>query len=486
MKLQIALLSIVSALVVACLPESNDEAQPNLLVNRESASLNFSHPKADCQECHAQHVAEWEISNHAYAAKDPVFHAMLKVGQASTEGKIGQFCVQCHAPVGMAAGQTEVIFDEDQGIFQQPLDGLDEVASHGVSCDVCHSITEVIEPKNARMALTPNGVKLGGIKDPVPTEAHASEYSPLHKESEVCGSCHAVTTPRGALAEETFGEWEMSEAAANGKTCQSCHMPVYRGKAAPGAPERELHRHTFVGVDVSLLPPEEFPGYEEMREMTRTLLRESARIETQYNQAKSEIEVAVTNLSGHALPTGATAERQLWGELIVRDADNNIVFESGTLDRHGDIRDNISYHSEAPGTDPQLLYHGQFLIEDQTLKSISDEVLAVARKLELDLACNDIIQANEDAPEEVAVVTFPWQANWQCNTMIAPDATSRHQYDLSDLVAGKYTATFRLLFRTFPPYFLRKLEAQGGLDPEVKTRVPTVEVAASKIELLIP
>ena len=44
---------------------------------------------------------------HAYAAEDPVFRAMNKRGQRETNGELGDFCVQCHAPLAVAMGLTE-------------------------------------------------------------------------------------------------------------------------------------------------------------------------------------------------------------------------------------------------------------------------------------------------------------------------------------------------------------------------------------------
>ncbi|MEO1272498.1 MAG: ammonia-forming cytochrome c nitrite reductase subunit c552, partial [Myxococcota bacterium] len=121
---------------------------PDLFVERTSDVLAFENPR-ECARCHSEHVADWEISNHAYAIKDPVFHAMIRMGQAQTEGKLGQFCVQCHTPTGMAMGQTPVVLDADEDLFRQVFDDLDAVAQQGVSCDVCHSVTDVIEPVNA-------------------------------------------------------------------------------------------------------------------------------------------------------------------------------------------------------------------------------------------------------------------------------------------------------------------------------------------------
>ena len=251
-------------------------------------------------------------------------------------------------------------------------------------------------------------------------------------------------------------------------------MPEYLGRAAPDAPMRELHRHTFVGVDVSLLAPEEFPGYDTMRELTRALLESSADMSMRVNPQRGLIEVVTANLGGHALPSGATAERQMWIEAIIRDEAGRVVFQSGTLDEHGDIRDGIASHSTKPGTDPQLAYYGQYLIEDAVLNGLTEPGAIEARKRELDGLCDAIIAGGNDAPSDVKVVTFPWEANWQCNRMIAADSSAKHTFDFGSLPRGKYAVELRLLFRTFPPYFLRKLEDIAGLDAAVKTRVPLV------------
>lgn len=60
-----------------------------------------------CAECHPQHYDEWLGSMHAYAADDPVFLAMNARGQRETEGELGAFCVQCHAPMAVEFDLTE-------------------------------------------------------------------------------------------------------------------------------------------------------------------------------------------------------------------------------------------------------------------------------------------------------------------------------------------------------------------------------------------
>src|SRR6185295_1082953 len=60
-----------------------------------------------CNECHPRHVTQWSGSMHAYASEDPVFVAMNRRGQRETNGELGTFCVQCHAPMAVKLGLTD-------------------------------------------------------------------------------------------------------------------------------------------------------------------------------------------------------------------------------------------------------------------------------------------------------------------------------------------------------------------------------------------
>ena len=446
---------------LACTKADDAGALPPLLQIRTSGEIIFGHPQDDCAECHPKHVEEWAMSPHAYATADPVFHAMSRMGQRQTNGKLGQFCVQCHTPVGLATNAAPVYQDTD-GVWKQDTENLDRLSQTGVSCDVCHSITDVLEPVNARAILSPDGIRRATIQDPVETPAHLSQYSPLHEKSDLCGMCHAVVNPRGAPLEETFPEWENSSfAEEGGQTCQDCHMIAYQGKAAKDGPDREVHHHFFVGVDVSLLPPEEVPGYDEMRAMASDLLKASANLRVAAEQAERRLKIEVENLAGHALPSGATAERQMWIELFVEDAQGQVVFETGTFDPNGDLRDGNPKHTTMPGTDPQLIYWGQQMLDDPT-------------------------RQDPNSTAAVKPVTFPWQASWIRNHLIPADGTDVEYIDLSALPPGSYSARLRLRFRTFPMYFLVILEQEAALSPDVKTRVPIVDMAEAALSFTLP
>jgi hypothetical protein len=232
-----------------------------------------------------------------------------------------------------------------------------------------------------------------------PSPPHAWEYSAFHTESAICGTCHDVTTPdtdAGPLKtlkladgtdtghpfpiERTFSEWRQSQyAQAGGQTCQGCHMPVSDDPDATacalgGYPNRSgsLAVHAFVGGNtwVPRIISGEFgdtgdiPGswggvgraneFAQTIRWARQMLASSATVETTLGSytpptgaaaGSLAIQVKVTNLSGHKLPTGYSEGRRMWINLQVRDASGALVYQSGAydaatgvLDRDADAR----------------------------------------------------------------------------------------------------------------------------------------------------
>jgi len=421
----------------------------------------FASP-VQCAACHPNHFAQWSISNHAYAIHDPVFEAMVQLGQEQTEGELGDFCVECHSPIAARTDQAPVVMDST-GAHRQPLDVLDPIATDGISCDVCHTMTSVEAAANARFDMTPDGTRRATIADPIDNDFHTSSSSVLHERSQMCGSCHNVVIELFTEAfriESTFREWQISR--FNGvKECQDCHMEGSPGQAAVDGPEREVHDHRMIGVDVSLLPPEAFPGYDEMREATTALLQESAELEATFDASRSVLELRIDNLAGHALPTGATADREMWIELLVRDDAGELVFSSGTLDERGDLKQENPEHTLEPGADPQLTVYRQKMIFDPSLEDPTDTT----------------------EPHEV---DFLWQPNTFEENLVPAGGVTKPAYDLSELPAGEYDVSIRMLFRSFPPHLLRKLVDEGLLDPDVPGRVPTVEMETLQMLLTVP
>lgn len=284
-----------------------------------------------CQDCHPTHFAEWSSSMHAYAADDPVFLAMNARGQRETNGELGSFCVNCHAPMAVLTGAT--------------TDGLNlatvDPSLKGVTCYFCHNAVEVTQDHNAGLRLAMDATMRGGLSNPLETGAHASAYSGLHAGSErtsaaLCGACHDVVTPRGVHLERTFLEWKESifgqENSAQQLTCAGCHMI---GRDAPAAtssdaPMRRTHEHLFPGVDLALTA---FPGVEAQRAAIQRDLDPTVLLQICVGPTPggTEVEVTIENqLAGHGFPSGAAQDRRVWLELTATLGDKR-VFETGVV-----------------------------------------------------------------------------------------------------------------------------------------------------------
>lgn len=285
-----------------------------------------------CAECHPDHYREWSGSMHAYASLDPVFLAMNALGQEETGGELGDFCVQCHAPMALRLGLT--------------TDGLnlDEVPAYaqGVTCFFCHTADAVMGTHNNPIALAGDGVMRGAYADPVPNEAHASAYSPLLdreriESADLCGSCHDIVTPQGVHLERTYEEWKGSlfahETPGEQQTCGNCHMPARDDVAADadGVFLRRVHGHMMPGVDTALTP---FPELEAQQAAVAKELDTAvaATLCVAETDGAPTLTVGLENMAaGHAWPSGAAQDRRAWVELIAYDGDDGVLFQSGAV-----------------------------------------------------------------------------------------------------------------------------------------------------------
>jgi hypothetical protein len=294
---------------------------------------------ATCGTCHPQHLAEWETSMHAFAGSDPVMLALAEVAAQETGDTIGEKCLACHAP-------AQVRFERwvaEGGDPAQAPDYTDE----GISCDVCHSVTIVPPVANIDFLddVDPRGPKLGGIRDPVPTDAHESLFDSSYQTSANCAPCHQVNLDDGTGVENTYQEWSDSFHSGFGTECQECHMPAYTGRAAEGGPIRQdVHRHKFVGVDYAY---GSFRGIDldAQKADIRALLQNSVTTTASGVPASVAaggtftLSVSVANdvKTGHSIPSGTSFSREMWIEVVVTDGTGATIQRSGWLEANGDL-----------------------------------------------------------------------------------------------------------------------------------------------------
>ncbi len=242
----------------------------------ESGVLNRS---AVCGECHEAIYAMWQRSMHSASLTDPIFQASYMRAYVQTRGQARETCLRCHAPVAVMTGDLD----------------LEDPASHeGITCDYCHSIVSVdLERRHQPFTVALDGIKRGPLAD-AESPVHDVARSDLHLSSEFCAGCHEYATEEGLPILSTYSEWRLSPQAAEGKTCQHCHMPLQEGTTVRadlggGRPGINLH-------DIS--------GGHSPEQVRKAATARILRIERP-EPTSAVLEVEVANIgSGHSIPTG--------------------------------------------------------------------------------------------------------------------------------------------------------------------------------------
>lgn len=345
--------------------------------DRKLAAADFEEPQA-CGKCHQRQMKGWQGSMHSLSFKDPVFQAEWALALKATDGHALNDCGGCHTPIGVATGTVK--FDPalgKHGGFTAP-----KQAEHGVSCDVCHSLSGSTasktfngQPGNASIELNPGETKYGPLKD-AKSGYHETEYSEFHTQAAFCGSCHNIFHSQNQFPiEHTYDEWKASPYAQAGIPCQDCHMvPVevaiqvadrmirardvpnhgLGGLAAKGAKkERELvHDHGFVGGNSVIAAALGVPGAEEHKAEAIRRLQNAADLDLEVRRGKggvNELVVKVTNLrAGHHLPTSLTFIRRIWLDVTLTDDQGRVILRSGELDEHNRVdKDTVIFGNQS-------------------------------------------------------------------------------------------------------------------------------------------
>jgi hypothetical protein len=294
-----------------------------------------------CNACHERHYRDWVGSMHAYASDDPLFLAMNERGQR--EAKIGNFCVNCHAPMAVASVPEGTIVDTAM-LKQLPK------PQRGVTCYFCHSIDDVKGTHNNPLHLANDGVMRGRFSDAVPNEAHASMYSEFLDGTQLasasaCGSCHDIVNDKNAHVERTFEEWQETvfSTPKMGLTCAQCHAKqtppevIADGPKVKGVFSRLGHEHTMAAVDRAITP---FPEMDLQADAISKELNNPPELQTalcvaNLGSTDTRIGVLVDNLqAGHKWPSGAAQDRQLWFE-VTAYAGGNQIYQSGAVPEFG-------------------------------------------------------------------------------------------------------------------------------------------------------
>jgi hypothetical protein len=398
-----------------------------------------------CLSCHSDHFKQWSGSMHAYAAEDPVFIAMNKRMLRETGGATATFCVSCHAPVALRLGMTK----DGSNLPDLPS------WSRGVTCYFCHTVDSVTGDNNNPLHSADDGVLRGGITDPISAMPHLGAYSKLHDRelpdsASLCGACHDVVSPHGAHIERTFDEWKNSLYSKPGQlACGKCHMDGSQGIAAhvDGAPTRTVHDHSIAAVDTALTP---FFGADDQKQRVQNVLDNTILTKLCVQQTQQGFAVAVTlddSFAGHKFPSGASQDRRVWLELE--------AFKSGaSIFATGQVADDKSAAS-LTSTDPNL-----WLLRDTMFDDSGKETHLFWQAARVD---------SQQLPP--AVTTNPLDPAFThsvTKTFTLPSEPDR--------------VTMRVRMRPLDFDVLDDLVQSGDLDPAVRAKVPTIDLATGKKE----
>ena len=92
-------------------------------------------PAARCAGCHQDTHRAWSQSLHRNAAREPFYRESVDILLRTRGIEATRHCESCHTPVALFSG----VLTRENKNPQAPFTPLDD---EGVTCTVCHSITE--------------------------------------------------------------------------------------------------------------------------------------------------------------------------------------------------------------------------------------------------------------------------------------------------------------------------------------------------------
>ena len=339
-RLILLLLLVVLLLTVGCGKKDTPAVVDNSLLPKQDVASSAFDSAGQCQYCHLEIFEQWKGSMHALSYKNPAFLSVYEQTSRASDGASDQFCASCHTPVGWLANEIP------------PVDGsgLSPIAKEGVTCDLCHTITDVVAQKNAAFRVQPGKTKFGPLDDSLNTPLHESEFNQIYTQSEYCGACHNIVHPKNGLQlAATYSEWKESSFNSKKILCQDCHMTPgpgvtkpNPGVAATGAPKKREHTwtHYMSGGNVFARRQE---GLDKHAGLAEEQLKAAASLFLGLPEKVGPFQPAKINVrirndgAGHYLPTGLTTFKDMWLEVVVTDGEGRTIYQNGVLDSQGKI-----------------------------------------------------------------------------------------------------------------------------------------------------
>lgn len=182
--------------------------------------LEASLAPQSCAECHADQHRDWSASLHSHT----MGAGLLWQARALPSDQVLR-CLDCHAPLA----EQKALLARELGWPNAPASAPPDYVPpdlhrQGLVCAACHvRAHERYGPPAAdgKPSGDTPGLPHGGFTE-----------SAAFADSRFCAACHQFPEDGPALAgkllENTYNEWLTTRHAAEGRACQSCHMPERR------------------------------------------------------------------------------------------------------------------------------------------------------------------------------------------------------------------------------------------------------------------
>lgn len=244
-------------------------------------------PSARCGTCHQESHTQWSESLHRNAGREPFYKASVNILEKERGIEFIQHCESCHSPATMMTGALVTGSKENR-----------QLDDEGVSCAVCHSITEAsplgtssYTMRQPYLLLDEGGNGIGNaatdaqILTNIPDHRRAVK-NPVLEKPEFCAACHKSNAPpelnnyKFIRGYSTYDEWQQSGASretvlpfyAKDKRldCRSCHMPPVEAVKDVAAKNGTIKSHRWLGANTAVPL---YYGHVEQAELTEKFLK---------------------------------------------------------------------------------------------------------------------------------------------------------------------------------------------------------------------
>lgn len=351
---------------------------------------------AECAVCHKDVTQQWVDSIHKKAASDPTYVRNINLLATNKGITATRYCEGCHAPIALLTGALS-----PGGFHGGQFDT--HANREGVNCMSCHGIQSIEHLKgNASYRYGPGkpylfeGTENNFLKTinrmsiRLSPEQHKRDMArDITKKAEFCATCHAQFMDKEmnnwgwVKMQDDYSSWLNGPYSgqnprfniADAIPCQNCHMPKIPAQDPSADKSGMVKSHRFLGANTLAAALSDSPT--QLEETIRFLQtnkmritidkpnRESATqnyvpLENQlrdsitapyfyYLNERAKLNVTVSNIGvGHNFPGGTIDINEAWIEVVITDAQGNMIYSSGIMNEKQEVDPKAYFYRSMP------------------------------------------------------------------------------------------------------------------------------------------